>query len=87
MLHKYRDTITEMKQDKKKYLHFFHIFDRHNHLDETITEIQKHQGERLVTDMELQELKKEKLSLKDEALSILVKYKTELDTNSNTSIQ
>jgi hypothetical protein len=71
MLHEYRELITELKKDRKTNMHFFHIFDRHNHLDESITEIQNHTGSKIVTDIELQELKKEKLHLKDEALIIL----------------
>jgi len=71
MLHEHRELITELKKDRKSNMHFFHIFDRHNQLDETIQEIQNHKGSKIVTDLELTELKKEKLSLKDEALAIL----------------
>ncbi len=38
MFHEYRDIITELKQ---KDGHFVKVFDRHNDLDEEITEMEK----------------------------------------------
>ena len=48
MLHEYRDLITELKENRKSHEHFFHQFDRHNKLDEIITNEYQH-----LTDMEL----------------------------------
>jgi uncharacterized protein YdcH (DUF465 family) len=73
MLSEYRDTITLMKQDPNNAMHFKRVFGRHNELDELITEAQK--NPRLMTDLEIEELKKEKLHLKDEAYRCILKYK------------
>ena len=75
MLHEYRDIITHMKQNEAANAHFLHIFDKHNALDDEIIKAEK--GEILLTDMEIETLKKKKLLLKDEAYGILVKYKKE----------
>ena len=74
MLYEYRDTISEMKQDKKSNSHFFKIFDRHNHLDNSIN-MAEEKG-KILTDIELKQMKVEKLHLKDEALELLKQYST-----------
>ena len=73
MLHEYRDIITHMKKNEEANGHFLHIFDKHNALDDQI--IKAEHGDTPMTDMEIEKLKKEKLLLKDEAYSIIVKYK------------
>ena len=75
MLHEYRDIITHMKENAKANQHFLHIFDKHNELDDEITKAEK--GDIHLTDMQIEELKKKKLLLKDEAHSILMAYKKE----------
>ncbi len=75
MLHEYRDIITHMKENQDANKHFLHIFDKHNALDDEITKAEK--GEIHLTDMEMEELKKKKLLLKDEAYGILLAYKKE----------
>ena len=70
MFHEYRDIITELKQ---KDGHFVKVFDRHNDLDEEITEMEKNH----VDQFEIEKKKKEKLKLKDEVYNIIVKYKKE----------
>ena len=75
MLHEYRDIITHMKENEAANAHFLHIFDKHNDLDDQITKGEK--GDLPMTDMELETLKKRKLLLKDEAYTILIKYKQE----------
>ncbi|MDX1295468.1 MAG: YdcH family protein [Sulfurimonadaceae bacterium] len=75
MLHEYRDIITHMKQNHEANAHFLNIFDKHNDLDNKITEAEK--GAIPMTDMEIENLKKQKLQLKDEAYSIIIKYKKE----------
>lgn len=73
MLHEYRDIITHMKENSAANAHFLKIFDKHNELDDQITKAEK--GDVLLTDLELETLKKEKLKLKDEAYAIILKYK------------
>ena len=75
MLHEYRDIITHMKLNEAANAHFLKIFHKHNELDDKITKAEKF--EIILTDMELETLKKEKLLLKDEAYGILIKYKQE----------
>jgi hypothetical protein len=75
MLHEYRDIITHMKENEAANAHFLKIFDRHNDLDDKITKGEN--GEVIMTDVELETLKKEKLLLKDEAYSMILKYKKE----------
>lgn len=75
MLHEYRDIITHMKENSAANAHFLRIFDKHNELDDKITKAEK--GETVLTDKEVETLKKEKLLLKDEAYAILIQYKKE----------
>lgn len=75
MLHEYRDIITHMKENQEANAHFLKIFDRHNELDEQIVEAEE--GAIPMTHTEIEELKKKKLLLKDEAYGIIVKYKQE----------
>lgn len=75
MLHEYRDIITHMKEDEAANAHFLRIFHKHNELDNQITKAEKF--EIVLSDIELEKLKKEKLLLKDEAYAILMQYKKE----------
>ena len=70
MLHEYRDEISVLKQENA---HFAKIFDEHNELDQKIQDIRE--GREYATDTQLAELKKRKLSLKDEALAMIMDYK------------
>ena len=70
MLHEYRDEIHDLKQ---KDAHFTNIFDKHNALDDKIVHAEN--GDTPMTDMELENLKKEKLLLKDEAYKMILDYK------------
>jgi uncharacterized protein YdcH (DUF465 family) len=72
MLHEYREEITALKTSNA---HFAKIFERHNEIDEIVTAGEK--GETPMTDIELENLKKEKLKLKDEAYAMILKYKSE----------
>ena len=76
MLNEYRHEISELKQ---KNAHFVKVFERHNELDEKITEAEE--GRLHITDVELEQLKKEKLMLKDEALMMILKYKKEQENS------
>ncbi len=71
MFHEYRDIITELKQ---KDAYFHRLFDKHNALDEKITEMEKGNT---ADQFEIEKLKKEKLKLKDEVYNIVLNYKKE----------
>lgn len=70
MLHEYKDIVSKLKVENA---HFHKIFERHNELDNKIEEAEK--GNLSLTDLELETLKKEKLSLKDEAYAMILEYK------------
>jgi uncharacterized protein YdcH (DUF465 family) len=70
MLHEYRDEIHELK---KENAHFARIFEKHNDLDQKIEDAEA--GRSMLTDMELETLKKEKLLLKDEAYKMIMDHR------------
>ncbi len=70
MLHEYRDEISELKQQNA---HFAKIFEKHNDLDQKVTDVEE--GRAPKDDFELEKMKKEKLLLKDEALAMITEYK------------
>jgi len=70
MFHEYREVITELKVHDR---HFHNVFDKHNALDEEITELEKGH----VDQFEIEAKKKEKLRLKDEIYNMIVSYKKE----------
>jgi uncharacterized protein YdcH (DUF465 family) len=70
MLHEYRDEITALKQENA---HFAKIFEKHNELDDKITNVEA--GREHMDQLELETLKKEKLKLKDEAYAMIMEYK------------
>ncbi len=72
MLHEYRDIISKLKTENA---HFAKIFEKHNELDDKITEVEE--GREPMDDLELEKLKKEKLRLKDEAYAMILAYKKE----------
>ena len=70
MLHEYKNEINELKQSNA---HFAKVFEKHNALDQKIEDVDAERA--ILTDMELETLKKEKLLLKDEAYKIILDYK------------
>lgn len=72
MLHEYRDIITELKVSDA---HFASIFDKHNDLDQKIKDVEE--GREHLDHLQLENLKREKLKLKDEAYAIILEYKKE----------
>lgn len=78
MLHEYRDEIHELKQQNA---HFAKIFDEHNELDQKTTDADE--GRLHMTDVELENMKKKKLLLKDEALMMILKYRKEQQENAD----
>jgi len=72
MLHEYREVISKLKVENA---HFAKIFEKHNELDQKITDADE--GRSHISDAELETMKKEKLRLKDEAYALIVAYKKE----------
>lgn len=72
MLHEYRDIISKLKVENA---HFAKIFEKHNELDDKVTEVED--GREHMEQFELEKLKKEKLKLKDEAYAMILQYKKE----------
>lgn len=70
MLHEYREEISQLKQTNA---HFAKIFDKHNELDQKAKDADE--GRLHLTHVELEQIKKEKLLLKDEALKLILDYK------------
>ena len=70
MLHEYRDEISELKQQKA---HYAKIFEKHNELDQKAKDADD--GRLHMSDIELEQIKKEKLLLKDEALKMILEYR------------
>ena len=70
MFHEDRDVITELKQ---KDGHFHKLFEKHNELDDIIVKLEESHADQF----EIEAKKKEKLKLKDEIYSAIVKYKSE----------
>ncbi|MDD3775771.1 MAG: DUF465 domain-containing protein [Sulfurovaceae bacterium] len=70
MLHEYRDEITALKQSNA---HFAKIFEKHNELDQKAKDADE--GRLHLSDVELEQIKKEKLLLKDEALKLILEFK------------
>ena len=70
MLHEYRDEITALKQSNA---HFAKIFEKHNELDQKAKDADE--GRLHLSDAELEEIKQEKLLLKDEALKLILEFK------------
>jgi uncharacterized protein YdcH (DUF465 family) len=69
MFPEYRDLISELKNSD---LHFKHLFEKHNDLDQKIQNYESNIGH--ATHEEIEQMKKEKLHLKDELYTILQKH-------------
>ena len=70
MLHEYKEEIHELKMSNA---HFAKVFDKHNELDKKVEDAE---ADRIIlTDVELEILKKEKLLLKDEAYKMIMDYR------------
>ncbi len=70
MLHEYRDIISKLKVENA---HFAKIFEKHNEIDDKVTNVEE--GREHLDQFELEKLKKEKLHLKDEAYAMIMEYK------------
>ena len=70
MFPEYRDLITQLKTSD---LHFRHLFDQHNDLDQKIRNLEGHVDQVHARQEEIEGLKKQKLHLKDQLHAILQK--------------
>lgn len=70
MFPEHRDLITQLKTTD---LHFRHLFDQHNALDQQIRNLEAHVDHAHARQEEVETLKKEKLRLKDQLYVILQK--------------
>ncbi len=70
MLHEYKEEIHELKMNDA---HFAKIFEKHNVLDQKVEDAEADRV--ILTDTELETLKKEKLLLKDEAYKMIMDFK------------
>jgi uncharacterized protein YdcH (DUF465 family) len=70
MFPEHRDLITQLKTTD---LHFRHLFDQHNALDQQIRNLEAHVDHAHARQEEVEALKKEKLRLKDQLYVILQK--------------
>ena len=70
MLHEYKEEIHELKMSNA---HFAKVFEKHNELDKKVEDAEADRV--ILTDVELETLKKEKLLLKDEAYKMILDYK------------
>jgi len=70
MLAEYRDEISELKQSNA---HFSKIFEKHNELDQEVTDALE--GRTPLTDVEIENMKKKKLLLKDEMLKMILELR------------
>jgi uncharacterized protein YdcH (DUF465 family) len=70
MLHEYKEEIHELKMNNA---HFAKVFEKHNTIDKKVEDAEANRL--ILTDVELETLKKEKLLLKDEAYKMIMDYK------------
>lgn len=68
MFHEYREIIVKIKAQDK---YFEKLFDKHNEMDEEIVQLEKGHADQF----EIEKKKKEKLKLKDDIHTAILKYK------------
>lgn len=68
MFPEYQDLITKLRQDDPR---FEKIFNQHNELDQKITRMEKNAATAIHVDLDIDQLKKEKLALKDKIYGLL----------------
>lgn len=72
MLDEYKEVVEELKVQNPR---FAKIIEKHSELDKKAKDVDE--GRLHLSDIELEEIKKEKLKLKDEALALILQYKKE----------
>ena len=70
MFHEYREEISSLKAQNA---HFEKIFNKHNELDKKIMNAEN--GLEPLSNIEIENLKKQKLRLKDEVYMMIMEYK------------
>ncbi|MFA7084661.1 MAG: DUF465 domain-containing protein [Arcobacteraceae bacterium] len=70
MFHEYREIIVKIKEQNK---YFEKLFQKHNELDDEIITLEKNHSD----EFEIDTKKKEKLKLKDDIHTAILKYKKE----------
>jgi len=75
MLQEYGEIISDIKVSNA---HFAKIFEKHNDLNQQITDVEA--GREHMEQLELESMKREKLKLKDEAYAIIMAYKQEQES-------
>lgn len=70
MFHEYREEISSLKGQNA---HFEKIFNKHNELDKKIMNAEN--GLEPLSNIEIENLKKQKLRLKDEVYAMIMEYK------------
>lgn len=70
MFPEYRDLIAKLRQEDSR---FEKLFDQHNELDHRIIRMEKNAATAIHADLDIDQLKKEKLALKDEIYDLLLK--------------
>lgn len=68
MFHEYRELIVKIKEEDK---YFEKLFQKHNDLDDEIVELEKNHSDQF----DIEKKKKEKLKLKDDIHTAILKYK------------
>ncbi|NLA89582.1 MAG: YdcH family protein [Alcaligenaceae bacterium] len=74
MFPEYRDLIAKLRQEDN---YFERLFDEHNELDHRIIRMEQNAATAIHADLDIDQLKKEKLALKDEIYQLLLKAKAE----------
>lgn len=72
MFPEYRDLIAKLRQDDPR---FEKIFNQHNELDHKIIRMEKNAATAIHADLDIDQLKKEKLALKDQIYDLLLESK------------
>lgn len=70
MFPEYRDLIAKLRQEDNR---FEKLFDQHNELDHRIIRMEKNAATAIHADLDIDQLKKQKLALKDEIYDLLLK--------------
>ncbi len=73
MFPEYRDLIVKLRQENP---HFEKIFNQHNELDHKIIRMEKNAATAIYADLDIDQLKKEKLALKDQIYNMLLEAKS-----------
>ncbi|CAM5188630.1 YdcH family protein [Oligella ureolytica] len=73
MFPEYRDLIAKLRQDDPR---FEKIFNQHNELDHKIIRMEKNAATAIHADLDIDQLKKEKLALKDQIYDLLLAAKS-----------